>query len=405
MASDSYALILRTGPQRLSSKANSCTPIETITDIATDWTRNKTWNGGADVGTFTVFGDENVLASYWQSWLGLDILEVDQGVKTWNGQIQRVELYAGSVAMARDLTLMFNRVRGTFSWGTEEPEDYWTDWKENTTSQTKYGIREEEVDPPTDLVADALLQVQYVIKKHGWPPRFPCAQVKAQDESPHLKVYVSGYKHTLNNRVITYESTWWSDLFPDLLSYEDVSVVIYDIIDNSDYVRLGRIATNDHQILVNSGVGMKGGEFLDDMLEITDTDQNLYHGWIDNQRLFHYEQFDTTPEYFISKGEVYADSGATVAVAPRHIRPGIFRVMDFPVGGKDEGSLFEDRRDVLIEDISIDAGGVPSYKPKQSEISDYVSYMESRKRYLMITGFMELLGSMSDSGSGYTCTE
>ena len=404
MAQDNYSLILRTRP---TSSSTTPSVIETITDMASEWNRNKIYNGGADIGTFTVYGDANFLAPMWQTWLGLDILETDQGIHTWNGQICRVELYAGSVAMARDINLMYNRVRGTYVWGLEEPADVWTSWYQNTYSQHKYGIREEKVDPPTDLKADAELQVQYVLKMHGWPPRYPCANILKPGEQPNLKVYVNGYKHSLNNRVIQEDSSWWSSFFSGIgYQYEDVSVAIKDIIDNSDYVRAGRIATNNHQILLDAGIGMKGGDFLDDLLEITDTSQNLYHGWIDNERKFHYERFDNEPEYYVFNGEVYADSGATVAVAPRHIRPGIFRVMDFPVSGEDEASIFDDRRDVLIEDISIDAGGVASYKPKSSAISDYVSYMESRKRYLLMTGFLEMLGEInSGSGSGYTCTE
>jgi len=397
MPSDNFSLILRTGPQFLSSKSSTCTAVETITDMVAGWNRNTIWNGGADVGQFEIYGDANQLATYWQTWLGMDILETDQGISTWNGQIQRVELYAGSVPMARDLTLMYNRVRGQYDMAILELEDQWTAWYDLDESQYMYGVREEEVTPSSGTRADCILQAQFINKMHGWPPRFPCSNVKRPDEVPHLKVYVSGYKHTLNNRYVPDTPTW--------VVNDEVSNVIDDIIDDSDYINVKKVASNDHQVATDIGLHEKSGDLLDSLLEFTDTSQNLYHGYVNNRRQFIYEVVDFEPDYYIANGEVYADSGITATVAPRHVRPGVFRVMDFPVSGADEGSIFKDRRDVLIEDIGVDAAGIPSYKPKSSIISDYVAMMESRKRYLMITGFMDLMGEQSGSMSGYTCTE
>lgn len=396
MAVDNYALILRTGPQFLSSKTSDCTPIATITDIAQEWDRNTLWNGGCDIGTFVVYDNYDILAQYWQSWLGLDILEVDQGIKTWNGQIQRVELYSGSVGMARDMSQMFNSVRSIYT--DEDGEVHFTAWFDNDYSQAMYGVREEQLDPPTELSTDVIHQINRTLELHGWPPRFPCDQISEPGDRSYLKVYVSGYLHTLNNRVIVPSRFGW-------VFIKNVDDVIDDIIDDSDYVNKSYIAANNHAIYSNAGDGMKYGDFLLDLLDLTDTSENIYHGWIDANRQFRYEALDLTPQYYIKGGKVWADAGAVTEISPRHVRPGVFRVLDFPVSGADKESIFFDRRDVLIEDISVDALGTPSYKPRQSEISDYIAYMSSRRAYLMLTGFMDLMGGIDSGGSGYTCTE
>lgn len=194
-----------------------------------------------------------------------------------------------------------------------------------------------------------------------------------------MMCYVNGYIHTLNNKYAPDETIWplpWK-----LEEIGGTNGAIYDIINDSDYINIQRIANNSIEVYTDEGEGQRAGDYLSKLLESTDDSGNyyMYHGWVDNVRQYYYEPEDFTPEYYIKEGRVYADSGATVLVAPRHISPGIFRVLDLPVYGPDETSKFEDRRDVLIEDISIDAVGLPTYNPLNSPLGDYMNYVQSVK--------------------------
>ena len=374
MIPDNYTLLLRTGPQSLAAKTNDCSVIDTITNEAVEWARNKRYQGGADVGTFKVFGDVNKLASYYQTWLGLDVLEIDQGIKTWNGQIRRVELHAGSLGVARDMNLMYNKVKVQYT--NDDGVVLKTSYKTNSYSIAQYGTREEEVTGLLTDSTDADHQADFILALHGWPPRFACAGIREIDAAPFLLCYVNGYIHTINDKYAPYESTW-----PVPVNTETVSDAIEDIIDDSDYVKVQRIGSNSIDVFTDDGEGERAGNYLDKLLEITNSSEQMHHGWVDNDREYYYETEDFVPKYYIKGGRVYADSGGTVLVAPRHISPGVFRVLDLPIIGPDETSLFEDRRDVLIEDISIDPFGVPTYNPVDDTLADYMSYTQSVKRW------------------------
>ena len=375
MITDNYTLLLRTGPQDLAAKTNECSVIDTITDKAAEWTRNKRFQGGADVGTFKIYGEANQLGAFFQTWLGLDILEIDQGIPTWNGQIRRVELHAGSVGIARDMNLMYNKVivlyendDGVVLRSTERPNNY---------SIAMYGAREEQVTGLLTNSTDADHQAYYILSLHGWPPRFPCASIQEPGAAPFLMCYVNGYIHSLNDKYAPYDEPFWTRPVDNI----DVDDAIEDIIDDSDYINIQRIGSNNIEVWADDGEGQRAGDYLNTLLEITDTSRKMFHGWVDNTRQFYYESVDFTPSYYIKGGRVYADSGATVLVAPRHISPGIFRVLDLPIKGDDESSIFEDRRDVLIEDISIDPSGMPAYSPLDSPLSEYTNFTQSVKRW------------------------
>ena len=396
---DNFSLVLRKGPQHLSAKASTCETVESITEQASKWKRNKLWLGGADVGTFEVYGEPEELKQKWQKWLGMDLLETSNSIPSWNGQIRRVELYTGSVGVARDMNTMCNRIRALYNSGTDSTS--WTSWAQNTYSQAMYGVREAQFDQAVKDSAEADDAVANVLTFQSWPPKQTVGSFKQMGETK-LKIFVAGYMHSLNNRYAPEGGDgWWS-------TNDICSTVLKAVITNSDYITSKSVATNDHKTGDDYSEGRRAGEIFKELLTWTNTSQSVFKGYIDNNRNFYYETDDLTPIFYIKGGRAFVDSGAAVEIAPRQIRPGVARVLDFPISGKDKNSVFADRRDVLIENITVNEHGVPLFQPRNAFINEYMAELASSGEddpYSMTLGSFTVLSLLEQMGIEFGFTD
>lgn len=371
--SNDYTLTLRTSPVDLSSKTDTPEVVMHISDlegVKDSWSRNITWLGGCDLGEFQVYGNADELSKYFTSWLGLDIIEDDMGIITWNGQIVEIELHTGVLPKRRSLTRMHNRVKAHVD---AQPDQYpFIPWQNHLQSQAIYGVREQIIEPGCYAYAQTIDEAQYHLRRYGWPPLETVATTRNPNDRSYLKVRCMGYKWTVNNRYV--EFTGLSGLL------KDRSKAIEDVLDDSQYVTPVSLDANTADIEEDVD-NEKGWDFIEKLLQLSDDSYNIYHGWVDMDRQFYYKTVDTSNiDYYIVNGKVRAESSATAQeLRPRHVRPGIFRDMDFPLWGAEDSHWLADRADILVVDVAVGPDGLIQYLPADASVAEFLRYYRSIK--------------------------
>jgi hypothetical protein len=358
-----YSLILRTPVHKLANKTDTPTPIPNgnITDISAKWRRNTTFMGGADVGNFRIYDTIPNLVRYYSTWLGLDLIERSAGLITWNGQVQRLTLAMGIIPVTYDLTDMFNTVRSTIGNGIGT----YTAEASNAASVAQFGRRRMIITPGVATQADAEDERDKFLKLNAYPSETGKG-VTDPGGPAYLDVHVAGYIHTLNN-----------DYAPDHLIDETdtVATAISTAIGYSQYLTLRKAAAN--ATVIRDDVEMiRNGDFIRKMLEITDNSENIFRGYVDNDRNFNYEIVSTTPQNFIRNYNVHSTSGGEMLVKSRQIVPGIFRNLDNPFSSPNRDAFLEQRRDLFVEDIYVDEQGAFGLRP-EGGVSDYLMFIRS----------------------------
>lgn len=356
-----FNLTLRTAVHRLASKTDSPTPIPAgnITNLVTDWTRNRVWMGGDDAGKFTIAGPTWKLVRMFRTWLALDLVEtIAGGVESWNGRVVKLVLKAGGAPLTRDITDMYNRVRATVGDGIGT----YTSFYQNLYSQQAYGKREKWLQPGVESESDAAAQAQAFLSSHAWPFDIPAGSNTARfSRDATLDVYAIGYFKSLNDKIAPDEDITPADGVTDAL----------DIVMDDSYYLTARSMDNNTTPLYNDVELIEAGEFTKLLLAVSDSSQNLYRGWVNTRREFYYRQVSATPIYYISGGKFYASSGSSAAIHPRLLQPGVYRNLDVPVTGPNRNSWLEQSNDVWVNSIYLGPDGIPQWQPETTDLADF----------------------------------
>jgi len=166
------------------------------------------------------------------------------------------------------------------------------------------------------------------------------------DKPAHLKVYVMGYKYSIND-----------SFSPSGIAASDsIATALTTAIGDADYVSVRKIGANTNAI-IDDNDKERGWDFIERLLKMSDSSSNLFHGWINENRKFTYKTVDLTPTYYVREGRVFTDSGTSMEMSPRWLAPGIYRDMDSLLTGQNRGGLLNDRNDFLVERVMVDAAG------------------------------------------------
>ena len=330
-----YSLMLNT-----SVVDGTPVPIQNITGLATGWRRWTDWLGGYDVGEFTVYADPFTLLTYFETWLRLDVTEEIGGLVLWNGEIRKMDFIQGNMPKSVDFNECYNRVRCSYGTGGD-----FTAYATNDYSISKFGRRSETLFESCDTLTDAEEERDYFLKKHGWPPLIAARDMRQGSQPAHLKVYVMGYKYSINDKPS-----------PSIAVSDSIATALTTAIGDAYYVSVRSIGANTNAI-VDDNDKERGWDFIERLLKMSDSSSNLFHGWIDENRKFTYQAVDLTPTYYVRGGRVFTDSGTSMEMHSRWLAPGIYRDMDSLLTGANRGGLLQDRNDFLVERVMVDEAG------------------------------------------------
>ena len=256
---------------------------------------------------------------------------------------------------------MFNNVRSTIGNGIGTYTDYAT----NAQSIQQYGRRSMIITPGVSEPADAVKERNKFLNENSWPSE--TAQGIATGGAPaYLEVHVAGYTHTLNN-----------DYAPDAEIDEGDTIVdaLDKLMTKSQFLTGRRLAANT-TTLKNDIEMIRAGDFLRKMLDYTNSNEDLFHGWVDAYRNFYYDVLANDPIYHIRNLRIHTSAGASTEANARQLKPGIFRNYDWPVTGLSRNAFLAQRNDVFVEDIMVDERGNFGLRPRGGA-TDYLMFIKS----------------------------
>jgi len=352
-----YSLTLQT-----SVVDGTPSPIRSITEIATGWQNYTDWIGGDDMGEFTVYGDAGKLQAYFDAWLRLDVIEEDGGVITWRGEIRRMELGQANVVRTFDFGECYNNLNVQYGTG-----ERLSSWANLTECQAEYGVRSKWIISNAATSGAAGNERTFQMKKAGWPPLGVGQDIRQSTDNPYLKVYVFGYKHSINDKYVP----------TSISGATAISTALDTTIDYADYVSVRMISTNTNTV-VDDYQKQRSWDACADWVAMTDGSDNLYRGWVDSNRKFTYKVVDLTPTYYVRNGMVYTDAGASVQLRPRWCGPGIYRDMDSVLTGQNRGGLLNDRNDFFVHRTFVDENGEFHFIPAGS-IADFMTLLSAKQ--------------------------
>ena len=348
-------------------------PIMPISNMAIGWQRSIRLNGGFWDGSFEINEPADVLQEWFNNYLGYHIQETSGGAVTWEGLIYEMVLSVGNFKRRISLSDIVNRSMCIFTDGR-------TAWGTVQASADRYGTKEETIDQNYSDDEEADNKRDLYLKQYAWPRGVPIEGMN--NDPPKLHVSCSGYVHTMNWRHVT---------IPNGDKRQTVSEHITHIISvDSEFISVGRIDANASTGIVQADIDDESHTparcwdiIAKDLLPLGDSDANMWRFHIDINRKAYYTPQDVTPTYQVRNGEVFYNSGEAVSLSPWWITPGVFRDLDFPQKGAEEGSLYQDMRDVLIDEIVVDATGGVSYRSLNYGSSQFLDMLN---KYIQLKG-------------------
>ncbi|MCI0726419.1 MAG: hypothetical protein L0332_06810 [Chloroflexi bacterium] len=231
-----------------------------------------------------------------------------------------------------------------------KPTSLETGWFTNDQSIARYGRREKKLEVGVTNLTNAEKEAQRFLEKRAWPWARPVSSDGRQRNNPTatLEIYVIGYLATAMYRYST--STVGKSL----------ELLITDIINNDcDFLTPAKIGTEFTASALTQDEVPEGRalEVIRALINKgTANDLPTYFN-VTSDRRAQYIKLDVTPKYFRRKGVISTNVGGTVALNPRQARPGVVRRMDYPVAGREKGSVLLDRRDMLVTVFEVDEAG------------------------------------------------
>lgn len=228
-----------------------------------------------------------------------------------------------------------------------------TDWFTNDASIARYARREIIKNVGKTNLGNAEKEAARYLSQRSWPTAVPVSTDASQKDNPTatLVMHVIGYIATATYRYVTG------------LNGKRFDLSIEDIVDNfCDFLIPARLGKGEEI----SGTGdllsqdeLPEGRALEviRLLVGKGTSSGLPMIFSVLNRRANYVQLNVNPTYYRRNGRLSLTTGGSVSVSPRQVRPGVVRRMDYPVGGRESGSLLLDRRDMYVSAVQVDESG------------------------------------------------
>lgn len=349
-----YALLLFTGAkQGLGYVAN-------ITSQAEDWARSIRLQGGFWQGTFTVQGELSELQDWFYNRLGYHLVERSGGVQTWEGLIYELDLVAGGVRRRRSLDTISNAVLS--SWQRSDGAMVPLGWTSQAQSIARYG-RKELVSSGQGSEGEAVRNRDQILRENAWP--WPRAVSVGKAGEAALEVTACGYAYALNWRHAGSVGGAWNLTGRHGWKYwdgsrdTDLSSWIDELLtdDGMELLASKTIRNNGqgHQKFLDQQIRL--WEFLQELVQLGDAAGNPWRLYCERERRIVYEPVNLTPAYYVRREGLFQAASGSQVLNPYLVRPGVVRDMQYPRGRQEPGSVLSDHRDILVDEVHVDAGG------------------------------------------------
>lgn len=220
-----------------------------------------------------------------------------------------------------------------------QPTQLNTAYTVNDESVDRYGRIEHTItQTASGSQANAQQAVDMMLQERAWPVAFPVA-ISQQDQGAVLDITCCGY-------IITAD---WQESEVELGGEVDLSQAIDDLVTTDcPFLTVGQIDENTLQVDDQDLSGTTPRQRIDKLVSLGDASLNLYRAYVGPGRLFYYVKIDDlTPTYHLMPDGIRANLSGPL-LEPWEVHPGVMRDETYPVQTAEEGSQFNDARDMLV---------------------------------------------------------
>lgn len=350
---------------------------------ARGWRRSVRLQGGYWQGSFTLLGETSMLADAFYNWLGWHIVERSGGGTTWEGLIYEMTFTHRGISRRRSLDLLYNAVTVDYQANGEVTTAAWA-----TADQSiaRYGRREERLSLDNAPSATATAYRSRWLATRAWPYTRPVSINRASDSI--LEIRVCGYGFT---------AAWLFAAAGDGTDH-NVNHWISAIVGTAEglssdhggsvsgagdcqFLSAGSLATNTLQVPEVYQSDIRAWAKILELAGLGDASGNPWRVWVGNGRRLHYAAIDLTPRYHLRDDGLYDRLSSKMALSPWLIRPGVMRDFGYRVGRKEPGSMLNDARDILIEEVEVSEEGI-AFKTGTFDEAAIMAAQSDIERYL-----------------------
>lgn len=308
----------------------------------TRWKRTRKLKGGAYSGTATV--ETGDLRSAYHSWLGRQLHE--NNGRDWHGIIHEMIFTHDGMTEKISLDNVINSVACVYVDSSgDEPIESITAFVNDDDSVEMYGQIQGIINVDGDINDANQANLAY-LTRYAWPLAEQIG-IHPSDLSQKLVIQVSGPVYLLR----------WH--YPNLAatlgeSGATVAALVTAICADHPYITAGDIGGSE--IVTDLRLYQSSLAYLNDLLKIGDIDGAPNNFWIDDKFRLNYGPIPTEYAYTIINGRFTKKGAGLAQIDARSIRPGVVRQATMLVG-KRPGSWLPDRRDTLIDEVTVDENG------------------------------------------------
>ena len=353
-----------------------------ITVQAKGWERSIRLNGGCWLGSFTIEGTSQALLEWFNERMGCHIEERSGGFLTWSGMIYDMELTMGGITQWRSLDNMFNAIQCFY---VGEDAATRSAWYTNDISIARYG-RKELVAGETYVSAK---NAEDVCQQHLAETAYPwarCTGISLEAaKTPRLRVGVMGYGYTINWRYL--ETTW--DDEDDIDDTITIKEWFDDVLADATYLPFILATVVDANMLSvqkYAPLPVRIWDWAQNICKRGDGSTRLpWNMYVNPQRMLEVGPIDTTPAYYLEGGKLRYRSGQLVNKAPYLATPGVIRNMEWSNTSLEPGTVLDDMRDILVQEVSVTDGklSLRTTEPSKEEVfaEQSLRWREEMMRY------------------------
>lgn len=345
--------------------------IADITRAAQGWRRSIRMQGGFWQGSFRISAELPLLQEWFYNRLGAHVQERSGGMVSWAGMVYEMELAAGGVRRRRSLDDMSNAVAVLpANWNTRLSS---LSWSTQAQSVARYG-RKETLITKYSSATQATAQAARMLEERAYP--WPRAVAVGTGNAASLDVTVCGYVFAANWRYIDPQGSYW-----DGTQSENISAWLKRLADAyaAEYLTTTKISTNtvQHQKMIEAPV--RCWDYLQELVEVGDADGDPWRLYVDSGRRLNYEQIDLTPYYWLRHDGLYLSAGGQKVVNPYLLRPGVLRDLQYPQARTEPGSMLADARDILIDEVEVNAAGQANLRTAEYSLTDLLALQDEQR--------------------------
>jgi len=353
-----------------------------ITHQTSNWRRSTKLQGGYWQGTFTFQGTRQELQRWFYERLGYHVAERTNGVVTWEGMIYEMDLTTAEVTRRRSLDAMTNSVliRRVDYEGHNRPHATYA----NTQSQGRYGRRDDVATIHMGQAPDAPTMGNRILKEAAWPWARPVTVRKGGADS--LTVTVCGYAFAANWRYIyNYHTPKVRPGGGDDLAQIAIPAFLKEIADSYltqflTWTDDAASRTNTLTVLHNITSDIRAWDWLQEQVALGDTAYAPWRLWVGAGRRLHYGAVSLTPALYLRDGGLYSSIAGHEAINPRNVQPCVVRDLQYSRERAEYGGMLTDARDILIDEVSVDADDTLNMHTSDATESDIANALEAARQ-------------------------